>query len=154
MPLWLLKFTPIWGFIKKHWKIAIAIVTFLVYSLFVFNAGYDKADTAWELKDAERIRVEQVAKEEAQRQADALKERQDAAQKEREDKLRQEKEAAEKRAAEARAEADKQRRLNSAKTKELEALQAADPNGPQPVDAGVRDILTDGQDKVRSRRRP
>ena len=154
MPLWLLKFTPAWGFIKKYWKIVAVLAVALIYTLFVFNAGYDKADGEWEAKEA--ARVEQELKEEvkAAREAAELKRQQDAQAEAAREQLRLEKEAAEERAAQARAEAATLRRVNDAKTKLLMEAQAADPSGPDPLSDGVRDILRDGQDRVRSARQP
>lgn len=154
MPLWLLKFTPAWDFIKKHWKIVAAIVTFVSYTLFVMDIGYDRADTKWELYEAERIAAEQQAEILAQQNAEELRQAQQEAQDAREEELRKAKEEAEERAEQARAEAQEQRRLNNETTAKLVELQAADPTGPVPLSDGVRDLITDSQNKVRSLRQP
>lgn len=155
MLILLLKLTPIWGLIKKHWKIVTAALVFLFYSLFVFNSGFDKANTAWELREAERVKVEQSEEIKASREAAELKAKQDSAAAEREKALKLETEAAETRAAEARAEAAEQRRLNNESTKQLEEIQDNSSVPAQPIpDGGVRDTLHSLQDKVRSRRRP
>lgn len=152
MPIWLLKFIPT-KFLRKYWKPIVALTLLLTYSLALNTCAVNRTDSKWELREAERVKVEQQEEIKASREAAELKAAQDSAAKEAERKLKLEKEQAEARAAQARAEASEQRRLNDESTKKLEQIQASSSVPAQPIpDSGVRDTLGDLQDKVRSRR--
>ena len=137
-----------------YWKPVVAVAAFVIYSFTLNSCAVDRTNDAWEIKDAARVEAELKAKNKALSDAAELKRAQDNAAAAREEQLKKDKEAAELRASEALKEAERQRRQNAKTTAELQELQAADPNGARPLADGVRDILSSGQDAVRSRRQP
>lgn len=138
--------------LKKFWKPLAGILVFVLYSLFVYNSGVDNANTKWELYESERVRVELQQEAQAELEARELFESQREAEAERQREAELAELEAKERVLAAEKEAERLRRKNDATTRELERLQDDDPNGPEPLADGVRIIIHDVQERLRSRR--